>query len=192
MGGWSLSTHIDAPLGIHLVFPLCRSDSIYSERKACNSSHDDAGQTLGGEQRAPRGSAHTERLAQDGSAATGVPAGSAADAAFAAVAATVPLQPGPQHRPGRPPGAEPAAIPDAAATATAASATAAAHPPATAYPAAAASGSGPSASQHHVWTTWFTISTDTGMFKFNDISAKFPILKGKCPLAVFSVSRIYY
>ena len=93
------------------------------------------GQTLGGEQRAPRGSAHTERLAQDGSAATGVPAGSAADAGLTS-GATVPLQPGPEHRPGRPPGAEPAAVPDAAAAATAAttaaSATAAAPAPTTA------------------------------------------------------------
>ena len=91
------------------------------------------GQTLGGEQRAPRGSAHTERLAQDGSAATGVPAGCASGAALA-TGATVPLQPGPEH--GWPPGAEPAAVPDAAAAATAAttaaSATAAAPAPTTA------------------------------------------------------------
>ena len=93
------------------------------------------GQTLGGEQRAPRGSAHTERLAQDGSAATGVPAGCASGAALA-TGATVPLQPDPEHRPGRPPGAEPAAVPDAAAAATAAttaaSTTAAASAPTTA------------------------------------------------------------
>ena len=119
------------------------------------------GETIGGEQRAPRGPAHTERPPQDGFATTGVPSGPADVAALAAGAA-LPLQPRPEPRPGRPPGTEPAAVPDTAAAATdattAASATAAAPAPTTASSTPTDSGSRPSASQHHVRTTWFALS----------------------------------